>query len=38
MAAAKFRAIDHLRRNQLLDRKHAEIGPGAGQAAGAGFV
>jgi RNA polymerase sigma factor (sigma-70 family) len=26
MAAAKFRAIDHLRRNQLLDRKHAEIG------------
>jgi RNA polymerase sigma factor (sigma-70 family) len=26
MAAAKFRAIDHLRRNTLLDRKHAELG------------
>jgi RNA polymerase sigma factor (sigma-70 family) len=26
MAAAKFRAIDHLRRNQLLDRKHQELG------------
>ncbi len=26
MAAAKHRAIDHFRRNQLLDRKHAELG------------
>ncbi len=26
MAAAKHRAIDHFRRNQLLDRKHAEVG------------
>ena len=26
MATAKHRAIDHLRRGQLLDRKHAELG------------
>jgi len=26
MAAAKHRAIDHFRRNKLLDRKHAELG------------
>src|SRR5262249_58603242 len=26
MATAKHRAIDHLRRNQLLQRKHEEIG------------
>src|ERR1700734_2144591 len=26
MAAAKHRAIDHLRRNKLLERKHGEIG------------
>src|SRR5690242_9085888 len=26
MAAAKHRAIDHFRRNTLLDRKHQEIG------------
>jgi RNA polymerase sigma factor (sigma-70 family) len=26
MAAAKFRAIDHFRRNKLLERKHEEIG------------
>jgi RNA polymerase sigma-70 factor (ECF subfamily) len=26
MAAAKHRAIDHLRRNQLLERKHHELG------------
>src|SRR5439155_12888764 len=26
MAAAKHRAIDHLRRNQMLDRKHQELG------------
>jgi RNA polymerase sigma factor (sigma-70 family) len=26
MAAAKFRAIDHLRRRQLLERKHDELG------------
>jgi RNA polymerase sigma factor (sigma-70 family) len=27
MATAKHRAIDHLRRNTLLERKHAELGP-----------
>src|SRR5437868_8505300 len=26
MASAKHRAIDHLRRNQMLDRKHQELG------------
>src|ERR1700755_212511 len=26
MAAAKHRAIDHLRRNKLLERKHGELG------------
>src|SRR5947207_5624593 len=26
MAAAKHRAIDHIRRNKLLERKHAELG------------
>src|SRR6478672_7937751 len=26
MAAAKHRAVDHLRRNQMLDRKHQELG------------
>src|SRR6266481_811845 len=26
LAAAKHRAIDHLRRNKLLERKHAELG------------
>src|SRR3984957_7898813 len=26
MATAKHRAIDHLRRNKLLDRKHEELG------------
>src|SRR5688500_4362819 len=26
MAAAKLRAIDHLRRNRLLERKHEELG------------
>src|SRR5690348_4627514 len=26
MAAAKHRAIDHFRRNRMLDRKHADIG------------
>src|SRR5687767_15285864 len=26
MAAAKHRAIDHLRRNKLLERKHEELG------------
>src|SRR5579862_8928441 len=26
MAAAKHRAIDHFRRNALLDRKHEELG------------
>ncbi len=26
MAAAKFRALDHFRRSELLERKHAEIG------------
>src|SRR4029453_6205277 len=26
MATAKRRAFDHLRRNKMLDRKHAEIG------------
>src|SRR5438270_11116547 len=35
MATAKHRAIDHVRRTQLLDRKHAELGRrlGAAQAA-----
>src|SRR5262245_36602780 len=28
MATAKHRAIDHLRRNKRLDRKHEEIGRG----------
>src|SRR5689334_24936270 len=26
MATAKHRAIDHFRRNRMLDRKHADIG------------
>src|SRR5438128_4027306 len=26
MSAAKFRAVDYFRRNEMLDRKHAEIG------------
>src|SRR5579864_8929113 len=26
MATAKHRALDHFRRNSLLDRKHAELG------------
>src|SRR5438094_5584893 len=26
MAAARHRAIDHIRRNKLLERKHAELG------------
>ena len=28
MAAAKHRAIDHFRRNKMLDRKHGELGQG----------
>ena len=34
MAAAKFRAIDHLRRGQLLERKHEELGREAPSQAG----
>src|SRR5947209_10968653 len=30
MATAKRRAIDHLRRTKLIERKHAEIGRGLG--------